>query len=85
MRDRLSNETGEETEARLQYMRDRVSNETGEEREARLQQMRTATLLLTPVLMPALLPEDSDFTGVHSEHRPQYMHTLSFLIFTLIQ
>ena len=40
-----------------------------------------ATWLLTPVLMPALLPEDSDFTGVHSEHRPEYMHTLSFLIF----
>ena len=36
MRDRLSNATGEETEARLQYMRDRVSDETGEEREARL-------------------------------------------------
>ena len=31
------------------------------------------------MLMPAL-PEDSDFTGVHSEHRPEYMHTLSFLI-----
>ena len=42
MRDRLSDETGEETEARLQYMRDRVSDETGEEREARLQQMRTS-------------------------------------------
>ena len=33
MRDRLSDETGEETEPRLQYMRDRVSDETGEERE----------------------------------------------------
>ena len=42
MRDRLSDETGEETEARLQYMRDRVSDETGEERETRLQQMKTS-------------------------------------------
>ena len=32
MRDRLSDETGEETEAKLQYMRDRVSDETGGER-----------------------------------------------------
>ena len=33
-------------------------------------------------VMPTLLPVDNDFTGVHSEHRPKYMHTLSFLIFT---
>ena len=44
MRDRLSDEPVEETEARLQYMRDRLSDETGEEREARLQQMRTSQM-----------------------------------------
>ena len=40
MRDRLSDETIEEREARLQRMRDRLSVETVEEREARLQRMR---------------------------------------------
>ena len=37
--DRLTAETGEERDARLQQMRDRLASETGEEREARLQQM----------------------------------------------
>ena len=44
MRDRLSDETGEEREARLQQMRtsqrERRSTETADETEARLQQDR---------------------------------------------
>ena len=36
-----------------------------------------------PIMSLYRLPhgEDSDFTGVHSEHRPEYMHTLSLWIY----
>ena len=47
---KLSGETDEEREARLQSMRDRLSNETVEEREARLQRMRDRQTLLLFVL-----------------------------------
>ena len=40
MRDRISAQTDQEREARLQAMRDRISAQTDQEREARLQTMR---------------------------------------------
>ena len=79
MKDRLSEETVEEREARLQQMRDRLSDETVEAREARLQQMRDRlsdeTVEAREARLQQMRDRLSDETVEEREARLQQMRT----------
>ena len=66
MRDRLTAESPEEREARLQQMRDRLAVESPEERDTRLQQMRDRLTAESPEEREARLQQMRDRLAAES-------------------